>query len=444
MPFLISKDARAEALADSAELELIGRNCHLNGNYKKLNGIKSFAIDGDFIAYASPDSTFAVTKKLLNEATKTILIGIYDFSAEYMKQIILNAMQRKVKVTLMLDIDSKDEQMLFEDLKKFGCDAVEAPSCASKFIHYFPSSHEKVIVIDGLWCMVQSGNYSNNSIPLNEKDGGDPKNFVKGNRDMGVAIKSKPLADFFTKLLTSDIKLELKAEGVEAVVGSDLQSTPDLVEAVPEKIPTKLFPSKTFSITSKIDVTPVLTPDNYMDVIVPFLESAKKSILIENQYIRSLQPETGKILAAIKRAMDKNKNLDVRIVLGKLFGQKDFDNEIINVANMKKNFGLVLDKNIRYIDTTRFVHCHNKTIIIDNKEVLVSSQNWSDSGVTKNREAGLLMKFPQIAAYYASIFESDWSTAQKKIPHPGKSTASPEDIRKGNFVKVVAADYQDV
>jgi len=36
---------------------------------------------------------------------------------------------------------------------------------------------------------------------------------------------------------------------------------------------------------------------------------------------------------------------------------------------------------IRYIDTTRLVHCHNKLIIIDGQTVLTSSQNWSKAAV---------------------------------------------------------------
>jgi hypothetical protein len=86
-----------------------------------------------------------------------------------------------------------------------GVEGVPAPSCASQHARYFPSSHEKVIVIDDLWTLVQSGNYTGNSIPENEADGGDPDHFQKGNRDMGVAVRSAPLAAFFTKVLRSDM-----------------------------------------------------------------------------------------------------------------------------------------------------------------------------------------------------------------------------------------------
>jgi phosphatidylserine/phosphatidylglycerophosphate/cardiolipin synthase-like enzyme len=445
MPFVVTEgDGAAEALGGVGSLELVPRNCKLE-DYKKIKNVPAFDVTGSLITYASPDSTYAVTRRLLDAAQDEILIGIYDFTADYMKDLLLHAMQRGVKVSVMLDIDSQKEKDILAELARFGGKTVAAPSCASKTISYFPSSHEKVIVIDGTWTLVQSGNYSKNSIPFNEKDGGDPAHFVTGNRDMGVAISSKPLAAFFTKVLQGDMKLELDAEGVEALARRPRPlPQPDLVEAVPELLPPKLFPSKTFDPPGKVRVTPVLTPDNYMDVIPDFLESATKSIYIENQYIRSKHAEIIKLLAAIKRARENNPDLDVRIILGKLFSAKDVKNEQENIANLKKTFGLKLDENIRYIDTKRFVHCHNKVIVVDEEVVLVSSQNWSNTGVGTNREAGVLLRFPPIARYYTQIFESDWSTALKRIPRPGRGTVEPEALAKGGFVEVSAADYQEV
>lgn len=451
MPLIVTKGTGAltEAFDVTSLLELVSRTCALT-EYKKLKSVPTFKISGELIAYASPDSTYAVTRRLLDSAKREIIIGIYDFTADYMKTILLGAMQRGVKVSLMLDIDSTKEEQIFGELKKFGCQSVPAPSCASPDVSYFPSSHEKVIVIDGAWVLVQSGNYSANSIPFNEIDGGDPAHFVTGNRDMGVAIHSKPLAEFFAKVLRSDMKLELDAAaGIKALEASQVSVTrkkePDLVEAVPAQLPRTLFPSKTFKPSRAITVTPVLTPDNYMDVVPGFLKSATKSILIEQQYIRSEQAKVIELLAAIKQAKDKHAKLDVRIILGKLFSPADVAKEKLNVANLEKNFGLKLGDNIRYIDLKRFVHCHNKLVVVDNSSVLVSSQNWSNTGVDSNREAGVLMRFPRIARYYSTIFESDWTTASQTIPQPkGSGTVTPEALAKGNFLQVSAADYQEV
>lgn len=445
MPFVVTSDPTPEA-ADLHFLVAAG-GCQLKP-YTKLKTIRSISVSGRLIAYASPDSTYAVTRRLLDDAKKEIMIGIYDFSADYVKEILLNAMRRGVKVTLMLDINSPAEKDLLVELEQFGGQTVAAPSCSNsnREVRYFPNAHQKIIVIDRTWTLIQSGNFSRNSIPFNEVDGGDPNSFVTGNRDMGIAMESKAVAEFFRKLLLSDMKLVTDAQQTESLLTmmAAVSPVPDLVEAAPQVLPVKLFPSKTFTPTTPVNVKPVLTPDNYLSVLPGLIGAATKSILIENQYIRGSQAEVGKLLTAIKKAKDKTPTLDVRIVLGKLFGAADVPKEKQNVETLKTQFSLVLDKNIRYIDTTRFVHCHNKLVIIDGTTTLISSQNWSDTGVSTNREAGVVVEDPAIAQYYTEIFESDWSTAQKKVPTPGAPTIMPEALSTGRFVTVTAADYQEV
>lgn len=440
--YALRSDPSVEALVGEPTIEAF-RGCTLLP-YKKIK-VSPVDVNEEIIAYASPDSTYAVTKRMIDGAKKSIRIGIYDFTAQHMKTLLLNAMGRGVKVTLMLDVETANgERALFQELIDMGVDGVPAPACTSTHAHYFSSCHEKFIVIDDLWTLVQSGNYSDNSIPLNEKDGGDPKHFVPGNRDTGLAVKSKKLAAFFTRVLRSDIALELNAPQalVEAVAPQDANVV--WLEAAPTRIPRTLFPSRTFKLTSPLSIQPVLSPDNYMSTIPAVLTKAKKSILIEQQYIRGSQPEMAILLAAIAAARKKNPALDVRIVLGKIFGAADRVKEVANLKLLAASYGLVIDKNIRYVDTTRLVHCHNKMIIVDGVEILVSSQNWSDSAVVKNREAGLLLTHKGIAAYFTAIFENDWATAFRQLPATAKPQVGPELLRRGGFIKVAAADYREV
>lgn len=452
MPFFVVEksdklaDGQLENVADGGfvgELEMVGRNCKLEDITDiVIKKIPSFNISDEMIAYASPDSTYAVTKKLFDSAQRSVLIGIYDFSSSYIKQILLNLMARGVKVSLMLDLDgAKGENKVFEELGQFGAEVVPAPSCSSKRVNYFSSSHEKVIVIDDTWVMVQSGNYSNNSIPLNEIDGGNPASFVKGNRDMGIAIKSSQLAKFFTKILRSDMNLELS--GPQSVTKAPIEF-PMLVEAVPKLLPEKLFKSKKFTPAAPVKVTPVISPDNYMKVVPNFLKSAKKSIYIEQQYIKGSQTDIMTLLSSIKSAVSKN-NVDVRIILGKIFDKKDIPKEKENLAKLEKDFGLKLGKNVRYIDTKRFVHCHNKLVIIDDEKVLISSQNWSNSAVSKNREAGLILEYPELAKYYSKIFLSDWKTAIETLPGDGEpESVEAVAVSVGDFVEVSIGDYAEI
>lgn len=443
MPFYAPRSGlMPELVAGEATMEAF-RGCQLAG-YTPIE-VPSIAVDEEIVAYASPDSTYAVTKRMFDGATKSIRIGIYDFTAQYMKTLLLNAMSRGVKVTLMLDVETANgERALFQELIDMGVEGVVAPSCTSPNAHYFASCHEKFIVIDDLWTLVQSGNFSDNSVPLNEKDGGDPAHFVSGNRDTGLAVRSSALAGFFTRVLRSDIALTLSTPKNLAEAATPEAADVLWLEAVPTRLPTTLFPSKTFKLRSALSIQPVLSPDNYLTVIPDMLRQAGNSILIEQQYIRSSQPEIGILLAAIAEARKNNPKLDVRIVLGKIFGTADFTREQQNLKLLASSYGLVLGDNIRYIDTTRLVHCHNKMVIVDGVQVLVSSQNWSDFAIVKNREAGLLLSHMGIAAYFTAIFETDWATAFQKLPAPGKPQVDLGALKRGGFVRVVPADYREV
>jgi phosphatidylserine/phosphatidylglycerophosphate/cardiolipin synthase-like enzyme len=454
MPFIVAKDdvhqSAVRVLEDGTRerdldvtLEMVPRNCHLAPPYHKVS-VSPVSIQGEIIAYASPDSTFAVTKRLIDSSQKTIVIGMYDFTATYVATLLKDAMARGVKVTLMLDTDHVNgEDAIFRNLADLGAKCVPAPSCASEKIHVFRSSHEKVIVIDGELCLIQSGNFSNNSIPLNIADGRDDGHFRTGNRDMGVAVRSKKLAAFLTGILESDMKLELGA-AAEAQAAFTVPA-PVLVEAAPARRPTILFPSKTFKLANPLTVQPIMSPDNYMLVLPGVLRKARKSVLIQQQYIHSEDASVAQLLQAIADARAENPRMDVRILLGKLFDDKALQKEKANLENIVMKYKLKIGTNIRYVDTTRLVHCHNKLILIDGATVLVSSQNWSNAAVNDNREAGLLFDHKGVVSYFTGIFETDWTVGLKKLPaHISSGGVSTEMLSEGGFIEVTAADYQEV
>jgi phosphatidylserine/phosphatidylglycerophosphate/cardiolipin synthase-like enzyme len=451
MPVLVLKTtagtAAPQALDDTTDVshfipEMVGRNCRLQDYDAK--SYKPVDVTGEVIAYTSPESTYAATRRLFDQARSTILIGIYDFSAAHMRELLLAAMSRGVKVSLMLDIDNDSEQTFFDDLVEMGVVGVPAPSCANDVttLRFFSSSHEKVIVIDNEWVLVQSGNYSDNSIPLNVVDGGDPASFRFGNRDTGLAFNSKPLAKLFAKILKADMKL---VTATPQMLAARAPAAAFLIEKAPTKMPARLHPSKTVTFKKPVAVTPIVSPDNYMDVMPDLLRSATKSIFIEQQYIRAKQPNIRILLQAMADARDANPGLDIKIVLGKVFNASDLVKERANLDILAADFKLKLGTHIRYVNTEQLVHCHNKMIIVDGNAMLISSQNWSDSAVTKNREAGVWLRHKGLATYFTSIFDTDWRAAFK-TPEKGVSgvTGAPEALAAGGFVRVEAADYAEV
>lgn len=415
-------------------------------------------VAGAVMAYASPDSTYVVTRRLVDAAQRSIVIGIYDFSAVYMKEHLKRAMRRGVSVSLMLDTNPADDQTLFRELTELGAHCVKAPSrSAGSRNAYFGNAHEKIIVVDGEIVMIQSGNWSENSIPFNEGDGSviGTTPFELGNRDMGLALQSTALANLFTQVVARDMRLSegLAPEAAAAAAPAAAAAAPagpsagdTFFEAAPIRRPDRLFASLTVQPSQPIRVTPVLTPENFHPTILALLGRARRSIRIEQQYIRGHQPAVAALLQAIATSRQDNPELDVRIIVSPKYLEGP---DRVRFLDAMKAFDLAFDENYRFLSLDHFVHCHNKLIVVDDDTVLLGSQNWSTTGLLTNREASLLVEHPGIAAYFARIFDADWAMSEPAAAMAGIAPAAaglraPSDFAGGGVVLSRAGDYRDV
>ena len=436
---LILDEVASAAFGEAAgEAALVNRKCELSP-YTAVS-VQPSKVDGTIIAYASPDSTWVVARRLIRDAKKSILVGTYDFTATYVADLLAAAVGRGVAVELMLDLDGRSGELpVFDTLAAAGVKTHPAPACGPGHNHVFPSCHEKVTVIDGEWTFVQSGNYTEASIPPNDPDPGSGIKHVPGNRDMGLAIRSKPLARFFTKLLKADIKRATKGFVPEGLVDVFEPETV-MFDAAPTAVPA-FVPDKTFTTAAGQKVQAVVSPDNYMAVAEPLLRGATTSIDIEQQYIRPTQPEVGRLLAAIDAARTANPALSVRIIVAAAHGRDDAVRLRKELDLLEMDHGLAFGPNVRILNKKFFVHCHNKLIVVDGERVLVGSQNWSDFGVSKNREAGILVAHKGIADYFTGLVDFDWETGVKELAAP--KPPKPDELAPA-AIRVRYGDYADV
>lgn len=365
-----------------------------------------FAIDGQCIAYSSPDTTYKVLQERLEAAKDSILIGVYDFTASYIKDILAKALARQVKVSIIYDGRDgvSDENQIIDELARNGANVTRAPSGSRSAP--FPAYHLKVFVVDRNWTFVQSGNFTKTSVPMEGQ----------GNREMGLAVESRELADFFTGVLQSDIELANKAkfESTERELDEDSTAyTPYIhVPYLPELRLTGAaskgekvgHPTPADKSHNSIRVRPVLSPDHYLKVVEQMLASAQKTVDIQQQYIRPKGPGIQRLLGAIKSTQQKG--VQVRVMVRQPF---------VADGSMKDGFRVLQDAygwqfghEIRIFNPRTGMNCGNKLIIVDRKISLVGSANWSEAGVTRSREACLLIDSPEISEYYSRIFQRDW------------------------------------
>jgi phosphatidylserine/phosphatidylglycerophosphate/cardiolipin synthase-like enzyme len=260
-----------------------------------------------------------------------------------------------------------------------------------------------VAVRDGKAFWLSSGNWQSSNQPdvhpFAAKHDKLPTGFQrKYNRDYHAVIENDKLAAAYETYIKRDHD-QTSAQGAEVAFAlPDLfvpEEEPEAEEAVAFAEPPTFF--KPLELNRRIRVRALLTPDNYAEFVVPLIEGAKESVWFQNQYINFRNdgqdfPDFKRLLGALKKKLDAK--LDVRIICRDMMKQESVD--ILTAMGFPRNV-------MRFQPA-----CHNKTIIVDGKVVMFGSQNWSNEGVTTNRDASLLFEDEEIAKYFADVYEYDW------------------------------------
>lgn len=68
-----------------------------------------------------------------------------------------------------------------------------------------------------------------------------------------------------------------------------------------------------------------------------------------------------------------------------------------------------------------YTNTHAKTAVIDGKNVVVGSTNWSVQAMRSNREAGVVVDSVGLAGEFERVFEEDWGKGKQFVLQPSSS-----------------------
>ncbi|HEX2282700.1 MAG TPA: phosphatidylserine/phosphatidylglycerophosphate/cardiolipin synthase family protein [Thermomicrobiales bacterium] len=367
-------------------------------------------------AAVSPESSYRLVKETVDAAREDLRLYIYHVEADYLIELLRDAEARGVRVRIMCEAsqNNEDEQQRLRDL---GAEVKTAPSTRDR--PAFSLCHQKFAVIDGKTLLLGSANWGDNGVPLLTEPGA----FFPGYREWFVRIDNESLADWFTGLFDADWDVPVQ-EVPPGVVEEALARAPVLVPVVAGAVPEKLFDIQRVELDEPVRVTPIISPDNYLTRTKQLIEEATSSIDIQQQYIKfrvADTPQLGELLAALERRKDE---LTIRILLSARFPES-WEDSLASLAQFN-----LIDR-VKAMNSEFFAHLHNKGLIFDRRKVIVTSTNWSQNSIALAREAGVLIESPEIAEYYAEVFDFDWEIAR-----------NPSDVRLDieNLMALAAAD----
>jgi phosphatidylserine/phosphatidylglycerophosphate/cardiolipin synthase-like enzyme len=394
-------------------------------------------------ACVSPDAALTTLENFLAATKKSLVIGMYDFTSGGILQDFEDIVKSPKTLQMVLDnalppnpTGDQTDPATVSDLRealgsraKIAWALVRSDKFASAWMFPF-AYHIKVIVRDGTSFWLSSGNLNNS----NQPNLASPPSHE--DRDWHVIIEEPQLAKTFEAYLNQDFVSAAANQATqpspisEALSDANMQLALDTNPPPPPKAAsTKGVAAETFA-NIPVTITPVLTPDTlpnstdgqYLTKITKFISNAKESLFIQLQYIESSKG-TGDYNALLQTIADRVKaGVDVRLIEDQQFGEK--------WAEKMKAAGVDLTANIRLQSNPSV---HNKGFVIDSSIVIVSSQNFSPSGVQTNRDAGVIIESPAIAQYFEPIFLSDWNRLKPFAPKEAGSLATK--TRRGTPAK---------
>lgn len=338
--------------------------------------------------FVSPDSSYQAVTGVIREASETLIISMYEFTHADIAREIADAADRGVEVTLLLEGGpvggiSDEEKGVMDHLASRGVSVLTIES-EDNIPARYRYLHAKYLVADGYATIVLSENFKPSGIPLPE---------TKGNRGWGAVIRDEEIAGYFTEVFTADLS------GI------------DIYPYVPgdEPLPASWSDERSgprFDMMTLYDVriTPVISPDT-SSLVFDLIRSAHTSIDLQQAYISPYPDGENIWLAAVLDAADRGAT--VRVMLDGMYYNTADDADNDELATALNRYGGNISARL-LLPGTHLTKLHNKGMIVDGGQVLISSINWNFNSPNNNREAGVIIQSPEAAGYYAAVFAYDW------------------------------------
>lgn len=357
----------------------------------------------DITAFVSPDSSYASVEEIVDSANSSIYLHFYTFENSYVARRIAAAALRGVEVILVVEESpaggiSDEEKAVLDMLGSVGA----APYYnTDEAIRY---NHAKYMIVDNSSVLITTENLGYSGFPVDNSF---------GNRGWGVIVYGSGVAEYFLNLFFEDIK------EAEAVENYGISPSYEIKKG-------KYAPKfKAQKYEGNFLVVPFTAPEEAIESIISFINSANDSLLIEQFYVYKYwgkrkygSPETTPN-AFLEAAIDAaRKGVRVRILLDSTWYNVERDDPVSNYYTVQYINEIArdeaLDMEARLADKrTGLEKLHVKGVVIDDKAVLISSVNWNEHSPTKNREIGLIV-YGDVAHYFSRVFASDWEGGGKE------------------------------
>lgn len=382
--------------------------------------IPTFTFNGQVTAYISPDNSYNTITDLLNNATTSIDLNLYEFHSTYLLTTLKNAIARGVTVRVFFEgqpvggLTDQSKYVSKEIVNAGGLVRYIISDTANDRFKRYRFDHAKYAIVDGSKVFIQSENWKSTGVPTTN---------TYGNRGWGIIINDTDYANYVQNVFNGDWNVNFK---------DSFPYTPGTAYGEPSAgfVPDTSNPSGSYSgtfnsqtFTGTMKVTPVFAPDSTFlkeKALIGMMRNAQTSLHVEQLYIHkhwgpsatgTPQSDPNIYLEEVINAA--RRGVEVRVILDSAFldptDSRDNTHTVEYINDIAASESLNMSAKLINLTSTHLEKVHNKGMIADSKQVLISSINWSENSPMNNREAGVIVENTDVGAYYENVFSWDWN-----------------------------------
>jgi phosphatidylserine/phosphatidylglycerophosphate/cardiolipin synthase-like enzyme len=388
----------------------------------------------------APTSNLNLTVGAIRSAKQSILLNIYELSSPEIADALVSQIQAGVHVEILEEgqpvggmsaaakgIESQINQAMQQAGNGdhfFVMTSKGGTGTSTKRRYHF--DHAKYAVIDGGNLLIGSENYS----PTGNPDPG-----TKGNRGWEVFLHEPAIAANYASVFRGDADTSY-GDVIDLTSASINPNAPADQSGNRGNPPSKDGGPDLGQSLQATTVSRVSSPDSSQSGLVALLNSAQTSIDIEQMtFDSSWSNGNNPLIDALRSAAGRGVKIRVLLNDESVFdhggkpGERKNPPTVSLLNTLPNATARIANLNAMGVD---FIH--NKGVLVDGKLTLISSINWDENSITRNREAAVVITSPEVFQHYESLFNSDWNASAQSgtAANPPFGSLQPRDASGDN------------
>ena len=251
------------------------------------------------------------------------------------------------------------------------------------------NSHSKVVLVDNDWLVLGSHNWS-------------PRSLSEG-LDDSIAICSAPMADElrgrFLRTWRESLPASYRADAIRDDYSPSRVFRRNVLDGLDE--PDRQLESPALKITESM--TGELIPGrSYVERFEDLAEQAQRTIKVMQFYFsydgRSRNPPAA-LFAALQKA--HHRGVRVEVLLDKDRKEDIYHSYETNRRAYQRLQKIGIDVKFDLPETVT----HSKVVVIDDKQLVIGSHNWTRNSLARTEELSVLVDSPAVASEYSRNFD---------------------------------------